>query len=70
MTYSVAVEWKTPDLLVINNQDVGRVWEVDNVWWYQIHQTDMTQSVSKGGYRTMVEAKLAMVKALNKQGIY
>lgn len=70
MTYLVAVEWKTPDLLVINNQDIGRVWELDNVWWYQIHQTDMTQSVSKGGYRTMVEAKLAMVKALNNQGIY
>jgi hypothetical protein len=70
MTYSVAVEWKTPEILVINSQDIGRVWQLDNVWWYQIHKTDMTESASKGGYRTMVEAKLAMVDALNKQGIY
>lgn len=70
MTYFVAVEWRTPHVMVINNQDIGRVWEAENRWWYEIHQTDMTQSVSKGGYKTMIEAKLAMIKALNSQGIY
>lgn len=70
MTYLVAVEWKTPDVLVINSQDIGRVWKADDIWWYEIHQTNITQSASNNGYRTMVEAKLAMVKALNNQGLY
>jgi len=65
-----SVEWITPSEISVNGTVLAEVFERDNLWSYRVLSTHMTNANEKDGYRTMIEAKLGLVKELNNQGIY
>lgn len=64
------VEWITPAKISVNGTVLGEVCQQEDLWLYRVLSTHMTDAKQGNGYRTMIEAKIGLVKELNNQGIY
>jgi len=65
-----SVEWITPSEISVNGTVLAEVYQQKDLWSYRVLSTHMTDANQGNGYRTMIEAKIGLVKELNNQGIY